>query len=97
MPDRAEVKVLSPLVLLPVLGLQAILWDIAPLRLLPEHAAGPLGLVLVAISVALAISPPERLFVPGQRSTRARPPPRWWTRASSGLRATRSTSQWSCS
>ena len=55
MSDRAEVKILPPVILLPVFGLQAILWSLAPSPFLPRHVALPPGLTVVAGSIALAI------------------------------------------
>ena len=55
MTDRAEVKVLPPFVLLPVLGVQVILWAVAPVHLLPGSVALPFGLAVVAELIALAI------------------------------------------
>ena len=55
MTDRAEVKVLPPFVLLPVLEVQVILWAVAPVHLLPGSVALPFGLAVVAGSIALAI------------------------------------------
>ena len=48
MTDQAEVKVLPPFVLLPVLGVQVILWAVAPVHLLPGSVALPFGLAVVA-------------------------------------------------
>jgi protein-S-isoprenylcysteine O-methyltransferase Ste14 len=55
MIDRAEVKVLPPLLLLPILGAQALLWNFAPLRILPGYVAPPLAVAVVAGSIALVI------------------------------------------
>jgi protein-S-isoprenylcysteine O-methyltransferase Ste14 len=55
MTDRAEVKILPPFVLAPVLGAQAIAWALAPVPILPANVTVPLGLAVIAASVALAI------------------------------------------
>jgi protein-S-isoprenylcysteine O-methyltransferase Ste14 len=55
MTDRAEVKVLPPFVLLSAVGAQAFLWAFAPGRMLPDHVALVLGLVIIGVSIALAI------------------------------------------
>jgi protein-S-isoprenylcysteine O-methyltransferase Ste14 len=55
MTDRAEVKVLPPLVVLPVLALQVIAWNAAPLRFLPGDVALLFGLTVIAGSIAFVI------------------------------------------
>jgi protein-S-isoprenylcysteine O-methyltransferase Ste14 len=55
MTDRAQVKVLPPFVLLSAIGAQAFLWAVAQVRMLPNHVALVLGLVVIGVSIALAI------------------------------------------
>jgi protein-S-isoprenylcysteine O-methyltransferase Ste14 len=55
MTDRAEVKVLPPFVLLSAIGAQAFLWAVTPVRMLPDHVALLVGLVVIGVSTALAI------------------------------------------
>jgi protein-S-isoprenylcysteine O-methyltransferase Ste14 len=55
MTDRAEVKVLPPLVLLAALVAQAVLWSLAPARMLPALIALLLGLAVIAGSLALGV------------------------------------------
>jgi protein-S-isoprenylcysteine O-methyltransferase Ste14 len=55
MTDRAEVKILPPFVLAPVLGAQAIAWALGPAPILPSNVTVPLGLAVVAASIARAI------------------------------------------
>lgn len=56
MKDNADVKVLPPIVLAVALGLGIPIGTILPTRLLPEEAAVPLGLSVVAVSVLLVIA-----------------------------------------
>lgn len=56
MPDRAEVRVLPPFVSLPALGAQAVLWVVAPVRMLPEIVAIAVGLAVIAGSIVLAVA-----------------------------------------
>jgi protein-S-isoprenylcysteine O-methyltransferase Ste14 len=54
MIKRAEVKILPPLVLLPVLGMQGLLWALVPTRF-PGDVALPLGLLIVTGSILMAL------------------------------------------
>jgi protein-S-isoprenylcysteine O-methyltransferase Ste14 len=55
MADRAEVKILPPFVLLPILGMQIALWALAPAHILLESVSLPLGLAVIAGAIALVI------------------------------------------
>ena len=51
MPDRADVKVLPPLVLLGFLALDLLLALLAPMPVLPEPVARLLGIVAIVVSI----------------------------------------------
>ena len=51
MPDRADVKVLPPLVLLGFLALDLLLARLAPMPVLPEPVARLLGIVAIVVSI----------------------------------------------
>jgi protein-S-isoprenylcysteine O-methyltransferase Ste14 len=61
MIKRAEVKLLPPLVLLPVLGMHGFLWALVPMRF-PGDVALPLGLLVVTGSIVMALLAAREIF-----------------------------------
>jgi protein-S-isoprenylcysteine O-methyltransferase Ste14 len=55
MTDRAEVRVLPPIVLGAALGLQALIAFLFPMRFIPNAESIPAGAAVIAASVALVI------------------------------------------
>jgi protein-S-isoprenylcysteine O-methyltransferase Ste14 len=55
MTDRAEVKILPPIVLVAALGLQAFFAFLFPMRLVPNAIAIAAGATVIAASVALVL------------------------------------------
>jgi protein-S-isoprenylcysteine O-methyltransferase Ste14 len=55
MTDRAEVKILPPVVLAAALGLQALVANLFPIRFIPRSLAIAAGAAVIAASVALVL------------------------------------------
>ena len=65
MTDRAELKILPPFVLAPVLGAQAIAWALVPAPILAGNVTVLLGLAIVVVSIALAILAAREIVLAG--------------------------------